>query len=171
MNESGVHPALEYVITALHDVLDEDDLDAFRPAVDALLKSHDLGDIAAAALKLAYENAPGRAPRVVLAAAPTPGHRDDRPRRDHRDGPTDPNVTQIYVNVGRMDRVRPGDLVGAITGETNLEGHDIGAINIFEKFSLVEVPDAAVEDIIEGMRDATIRGRQAQIRRDRGPKR
>lgn len=196
MSDPGVHPALEYVLAALQDVLDENELAPFRPAVDALAAQYDPADLAAAALKLAYEVAPARPPRVVPgpgtvrllrqaeAAGPSGAglhrsgdaaheHREhaDRPRRDRRDRPSEPGVTQLYVNVGRMDRVRPGDLVGAITGETDLRGADIGAIDIFEKFSLVEVPEAAVDDVIERMRGVTIRGRDAQVRRDRGPSR
>lgn len=179
MTDTGAHPALEYVMAAVHDVLTEEDLAAFRPAVEALVDQFDAIDVAAAALRLAYEVAPNRPPRVIVlpgagsgrgAANRRPGRdpRDDRPRRDPRPG--DPDVAQLYVNVGRMDRVRPADLVGAIAGETGLQGSEIGAINIFEKFSLVEVPDDAVDDVIDRMTGVVIRGRQTEVRRDRGPK-
>ncbi len=175
MTDTGAHPALEYVITAVHDVLAEEDLTAYRPAVEALVAQYDSLDVAAAALRLAYEAAPNRPPRVIVLPGAGGGAvtgrragRDDRSRRDVR--PASPDVVQLYVNVGRMDRVRPADLVGAIAGETGLQGSDIGAINIFEKFSLVEVPDAVVDDVIDRMVGVTIRGRQAEVRRDRGPK-
>ena len=102
-----------------------------------------------------------------------PRDRDDRGGRPERgrDRATrrdDGDLAQIFVNVGKMDRVRPGDLVGAITGETDLQGRDIGAIQIFERFSLVAIPRDAVDDVIDDMRGTTIRGRKVNIRPDRG---
>ena len=51
-------------------------------------------------------------------------------------------MTRVFVGIGRSARVGPGDLVGAIANETSLKGRDIGGIEITDKFSLVEVPDA-----------------------------
>ncbi len=54
--------------------------------------------------------------------------------------------------------MRPQDLVGAITGESGLTGRDIGAIEIADRFSLVEVPEAAADEVIAALR-RRIRGR------------
>jgi ATP-dependent RNA helicase DeaD len=86
------------------------------------------------------------------------------PRRAGAGGP----VGRLYIGAGRQDRVRPQDLVGAIAGETHLRGDQIGAIRIFDRFSLVEVPADAVDQVIDAMRATTIRGRKASVRRDRG---
>ncbi len=91
--------------------------------------------------------------------------RDDRGRPPR--GPKG-DVTRLYVNVGRRDGVRPQDLVGAITGETGLRGNEIGAIRIFDKFALVEVPGSSAEHVITEMGATTIRGKRAGVRRDRG---
>jgi ATP-dependent RNA helicase DeaD len=61
--------------------------------------------------------------------------------------------------------------VGAIAGESSLRGRDIGAIEIFDAFSLVEVPEASVEEVIAALRRTTLRGRRPTVRRDRGPRR
>jgi ATP-dependent RNA helicase DeaD len=63
--------------------------------------------------------------------------------------------------------VRPGDLVGAIAGETGLRGRDVGAIEIAERFSLVEVPAGAAEEVITALRASTIKGRKVPVRRER----
>jgi ATP-dependent RNA helicase DeaD len=63
--------------------------------------------------------------------------------------------------------VRPQDLVGAIAGEAGLNARDIGAIQITDRFSLVEVPDSAAERVIAAMQQATIRGRRPTVRRER----
>jgi ATP-dependent RNA helicase DeaD len=102
------------------------------------------------------------------------GHRDkDRDKGDRGDrgrqqrGPSG-DVARLYVNVGRRDGVRPQDLVGAITGEAGLRGNEIGAIRIFDKFALVEVPNSSADHVITEMGAATIRGKRAGVRRDRG---
>ncbi|MBP7629624.1 MAG: DbpA RNA binding domain-containing protein, partial [Acidimicrobiales bacterium] len=166
----------------------------FLPAVEALADEFELTDVAAAALKLAHDAAGGAVvdEQEIPDAAERPrrdrpsdrgGDRDRPPRgRDDRGDRSDRgprpdrgkgragggDTDQLFINVGRMDKVRPGDLVGAITGESHLEGRDIGAIQIFEKFSLVEVPAGSADDVISAMRATTIRGRKASIRRDRG---
>ena len=76
-------------------------------------------------------------------------------------------VTRLFVGLGRAAGVRPGDLVGAITHEAGLEGRDIGAIQIADGFSLVEVPEAAAERVIGALRAATILGRTVMVRRER----
>ena len=60
------------------------------------------------------------------------------------------DVARLYVALGRKAGVRPGDLVGAIANEAGIDSRDIGAIEIADRFSLVEVPDDAAEGIIRG---------------------
>jgi ATP-dependent RNA helicase DeaD len=57
--------------------------------------------------------------------------------------------------------------VGAIAGEARIDSRDIGAIDIADKFSLVEVPGAAAEGIIKAIRGTTIRGKKVLVRRER----
>ena len=56
-------------------------------------------------------------------------------------------AARLFVGAGRDAGIRPSDLVGAITGETGLTGRDIGAIEIHERFSLVEVPESAADEV------------------------
>ncbi len=76
-------------------------------------------------------------------------------------------TTRLFVGAGRALGMRPGDLVGAITNEAGLRGGDIGAIQIADGFSLVEVPEAAADRVIASLRGATIRGQKVQVRRER----
>ena len=86
-------------------------------------------------------------------------------RREH-DAPTEELAT-LFVGAGREAGIRPGDLVGAITGEAGINSRELGAIQIAERFSLVEVPASRAEDIIAALRATTIRGRKVPVRRDR----
>ncbi|HVE79193.1 MAG TPA: DbpA RNA binding domain-containing protein, partial [Gemmatimonadaceae bacterium] len=105
------------------------------------------------------EGRPGRGPR-----APGGGRTGGR-----RPGRGDADVTRLYIGLGRKNGVRPADLVGAIANEAGLEARAIGAIEIADRFSLVEVPDAAVESIIGALRNTTIRGKRPSVRLDREP--
>ncbi|NKE59259.1 ATP-dependent helicase, partial [Lentzea sp. PSKA42] len=86
-----------------------------------------------------------------------------------RRGPSE-GMTRLFLGAGRSSGIRPQDIVGAITGETKLKGRDIGAIEIADRFSLVEVPGASANDVIEQLRDATIKGKRITIRRERQPR-
>ncbi len=61
---------------------------------------------------------------------------------------TEEGMTRLFVSVGKRDKVRPQDLVGAIAGESKISGRNIGAIEICENFSFVEVPKDTVPTIL-----------------------
>jgi ATP-dependent RNA helicase DeaD len=77
------------------------------------------------------------------------------------------DVTRLYIGLGRKAGVRPADIVGAIANEAGVDAREIGAIDITDRFSLVEVPGGAAEDIISALRGTTIRGKRVIVRRDR----
>ncbi|HEX4087306.1 MAG TPA: DEAD/DEAH box helicase [Trebonia sp.] len=173
---------LELTAAKLRESLTEGvDLDEFRAVVEPLSAEFDLFKLALAAVKLAHEA--GEAPReeeelpeVELPSADerrggrTAGGRElprgagRGPRRGR--GPT-AGTTRLFVGTGRAAGVRPQDLVGAITGKSYLSGRDIGTIEIADRFSLVEVPESAADDVVAALRQAGIRGRSATVRRER----
>ncbi|SEQ97270.1 MULTISPECIES: DEAD/DEAH box helicase [Lentzea] len=165
---------LELTRSSLQESLMEDDLSRFRVVVETLADEFDVMDIALAAVKLAHEASGAAADEEEI---PEVRPREDRPRRDgapagprrERRGPSE-GMTRLFLGAGRSSGIRPQDIVGAITGETNLKGRDIGAIEIADRFSLVEVPGPAANDVIEQLRDATIKGKRVTIRRERQPR-
>jgi ATP-dependent RNA helicase DeaD len=76
-------------------------------------------------------------------------------------------VARLFFGLGRRAGIRPQDLVGAIVGESGISARDIGAIQITDRFSLVEVPEAAASKIIAALRRSTIKGRKPTVRRER----
>jgi ATP-dependent RNA helicase DeaD len=78
-------------------------------------------------------------------------------------------MARLFFSLGRGAGIRPQDLVGAIAGESGLSGRDIGAIQIADRFSLVEVPESAADQVIAALRGSTIKGRKATVRRERHP--
>jgi len=165
---------LELTRSSLQESLMEDDLSRFRVVVETLADEFDVMDIALAAVKLAHEASGAAADEEEI---PEVRPREDRPRRDgttagprrERRGPSE-GMTRLFLGAGRSSGIRPQDIVGAITGETNLKGRDIGAIEIADRFSLVEVPGPAANDVITSLRDATIKGKRITIRRERQPR-
>jgi ATP-dependent RNA helicase DeaD len=69
--------------------------------------------------------------------------------------------------------MRPADLVGAIANEADIEAKNIGAIEIADRYSLVELPEELVDQVIAALRGTTIKGKRQTVRRDmanrRGP--
>ncbi|MCW3008185.1 MAG: ATP-independent helicase [Solirubrobacterales bacterium] len=164
---------LEMTRAALEESLTEDGdaLDRFRVVVETLSDEHDLMEIALAAVKLAHEasGASGDEEEIPEVAA--------RPEREGRGGaggsgpkrgrpPMSGPTTRLFVGAGRSGGIRPQDLVGAITGETQLSGREIGAIEISHKFSLVEVPEASADAVVTALRAATIKGKKTAVRRE-----
>ena len=112
-------------------------------------------------------------PEVELPSTDRPPRPSARPagRGQRRGRPATAGTTRLFVGTGRSSGVRPQDLVGAITGESYLSGRDIGAIEIADRFSLVEVPESAADDVVAALRQASIKGRQTTVRRERYPAR
>jgi len=76
-------------------------------------------------------------------------------------------MTRLFVGAGRERGIRPQDLVGAIANEAGLNGRQIGAIEIADRFSLVEVPEAAADHVVSALRGRSIKGKKTTVRRER----
>jgi ATP-dependent RNA helicase DeaD len=174
---------LELMATELRESLlkDDGDLNAFRAVVGPLGTEFGLFEVALAAVKLAHEatGIPREQEEIPAVEMPPADDRRDsrKPKagdpwppasRDQRRGRrATAGTTRLFVGTGRSAGVRPQDLVGAITGQSYLSGKDIGAIEIADRFSLVEVPESAADDVVEALRRTSIRGRSATVRRER----
>jgi ATP-dependent RNA helicase DeaD len=145
--------------------------------IDALGDEYGIETVALAAVKLAHEAAGGEVdeeeiPSVARDARPPGRDRDNRRVDGRHDRPgkgrsSDVGVTRLFVGLGRRAGLRPQDLVGAITGEAGLASRDIGAIQITDRFSLVEVPESDADRVIAALQHSTIRGRKPTVRRER----
>jgi ATP-dependent RNA helicase DeaD len=173
---------LELTRSALHESLQEADYEQYRVVVDTLTDDFDLMEIALAAVKLAHEasgvvEADDEIPDVSV---PRDDSKSERPWDKDRDrgrggsgggkgasrgpaatGPT----TRLFVSLGHAAKIRPQDLVGAIANESSLSGRQIGAIEITHKFSIVEIPESAVSEVIDALQKTLIKGRKAKVER------
>jgi len=183
---------MELTLATLREAITASDLDTFRPVVDALSEDQDLVTIALAAVKLAHEATAGvdDVEEIPDASSKGPRSGDGRSKPKRTVGKKDEwgveidapprspgkqraartpseGMTRIYFGAGKQTGVRPKDLVGAIANETKLSGKDIGSIEIQDRFALVEVPDAAVDEVLWAMKRTTIKGKKTKVRRER----
>ena len=175
---------LEMTRAAIQELLVAGDLDGYRVVAETLGGEYDVMDVATAAIKLAHESRSGggataardeieipemSAPRADMAAErkrPKPkGNRGGRTKGVRHEGRGD--VTRLYIGLGRSSGVRPGDIVGAIANEAGVNPKGIGAIDIADKFAIVEVPEDDARSIIAALRGTTLRGKKVTVREDR----
>lgn len=94
--------------------------------------------------------------------------RKGRPEREGRDRDkfaerSKQPMVRLFFNVGKKMNVSPRDLVGAIAGETGIPGRSIGAIEIHDRFSFVDVPVAVCEEVVAVMNGSQIRGNRVAV--------
>ncbi len=168
---------LELTRASLRETLLAGELDVYRQLVTELASEHDAMDVAAAAVKLAHlaSHQEGDAQGAEQDLPLTAPRDENRPPRDERferkakkRGPRAHGfeVARLFIGAGRLDSLRPGDLVGAIANEAGIDGEAIGAIKIADRFALVEVPEEFAEIVIQALRNTQIRGRRVTVRRD-----
>jgi ATP-dependent RNA helicase DeaD len=163
---------LELTRAALRRIVLEDDLDAFRAVVEPLSDEFGIYEVALAAVKLASD-ASGTSrdeeelPQIDPALLEDRGGRKVAGRDQRRGRPAGQGTTRLFVGTGRSSGVRPQDLVGVIARRSSLSGRDIGAIEIADRFSLVEVPESAADDVVAALRQVSIKGRKTTVRRER----
>jgi len=134
---------LELLKEGVRTTLAAGGLDEYLLAVEDLSEEFDISEVAAAAMKLMAER-DGVRPATVADATDA--------------GPTERGMTRIFVEIGRKQSVRPGDIVGAIANEARLPGNSVGAIDIYDQFTFVEVEQQNAQRIIDALNQSTIRG-------------
>jgi ATP-dependent RNA helicase DeaD len=161
---------MELTRAALQESLVSDDLQPFSVIVESLSEEHDVMQIAMAAVRLAHEATVGSDDEEedIPQGPPARGkdHKDKPKNTRGKRGPVG-DTTNVFIGAGRVKGIRPQDLVGAICGESRLQGRDIGAIEISDRFALVEVPAEAADDVIAALQRTKIKGHKATVRRER----
>lgn len=164
---------LELTRAALEEVLAEDDYEQYRVVLDTFEGEYDPMQIALAAVKLAHENDTVESDLEEIPVVPAERRERTEPRRGRKARDSDGAggaTARVFIGLGHTARIRPQDLVGAIANETSVSGRQIGAIEITQNFSVVEVPAAAMREVIAGLQATTIKGRKARVRQYRPPR-
>jgi ATP-dependent RNA helicase DeaD len=129
----------------------EEDLELYLSLVETLVEEtgRDAAEIAAATACLAQGERP-----LLVPLEPEPAQVPQ----------SEDGMVRLFIAAGRASGVRPADIVGAIANEANVPGKRIGAIDIYDDFTFVDVPTEFYEQVLAGMAGATIRGREANVR-------
>ncbi len=91
--------------------------------------------------------------------------RDSRGRSRREHGTTDKDKERFRVEVGHRDRVKPGNIVGAIANESGLNGRMIGRIQIFDNYSLIDLPKGMPPNIYKNLKRVKVMNKELNINR------
>ena len=80
----------------------------------------------------------------------------------HNTGAED-GMVRLFINVGKKDKIKPGDILGAIAGESGMPGRLVGAIDMYDKYTFVEVPAEYGKEVLNAMKNAKIKGRSVNM--------
>lgn len=174
------------------DALESNELDQWFPVIDQILEET---DTTAEDLLAAFASLAQGGEQIFLSEEDVPelnlpdrdrgrgeGRRDrnrdrgdskDRQGKRRRDNKPDENMQRFKIMVGRKHDVRPGSIVGAIANEAGLDSEHIGAINIYDNFSTVDLPKGMPKEIKNILKKTRVAGQKLDIsewqeRGDRG---
>jgi ATP-dependent RNA helicase DeaD len=180
----------------ISDTMAEADLSLFKGLIEQYQQEQqvDTLDIAAALAKQMQGSAPfllsgkavgkpvhevgrgdsvaGRKPRRKQPRDASEG--SARPRReqsDSREQAIETGMDRFRIEVGHQHKVKPGNIVGAIANEADIDSKYIGRINIFEEYSLVDLPENMPKELLRELKNVRVAGQRLSITQLRGRKR
>jgi ATP-dependent RNA helicase DeaD len=182
---------LDRTRAAIQDAMQAEDIDGFRGVIEAMAASSDPVTIAAAAMKLIFRAQGGEREEQDIPAVPvrrpefnqamrTPQRPGGRPGDRDRGAPARPGsrppqgrpgrggktagMARVYIGAGWSAGIQPGDLVGAIANEAKINSKSLGGIEVLDRFSLVEVPEAMASKIIDVLGRTRLKGQKVVVR-------
>ncbi|MHB1652764.1 MAG: DEAD/DEAH box helicase [Desulfitobacteriaceae bacterium] len=142
---------VENLKNQLIKLMQRDHLSTYRSIIGDLLEEYDSMDVAAAALKYAVEG---------------PASEDQRTEEEEisfgNTGAT-PGMVRLFMSIGRLQQIRPQDIIRWIADESGIPGNIIGMINIYDKFTFVEVPEEYAQRVLNCMHQNMIKGRKVNV--------
>ena len=136
----------EKVMEEIAHIIDEENLKDMINIIEEQVNQSDYTamDIAAAFLKQALG-------QVNL-------DNDKSSEPDFGDTGAEEGMVRLFINIGKKDRVKPGDVLGAVAGESGMPGKLVGAIDMYDKYTFVEVPREYGREVLEAMKNVKIKG-------------
>ena len=72
-------------------------------------------------------------------------------------------MVRLFINIGKKQGIRPGDILGAIAGESGIPGNLVGSIDLYDKYTFVEVPRDVASDVLDAMKNVKIKGKAINV--------
>jgi ATP-dependent RNA helicase DeaD len=176
----------------ISDVLAEGGLDEFTSLIEEYEREHNIPtiEVAAALAKMARGNTSlslskktqaafeEREPREVRSDVRFERQRESAPQREYKPRSSEAGTQTFRIAVGHDHGVKPGNIVGAIANEANIESRYIGRIDIRGDHTLLDLPSDLSSETIEHLRGVRVAGQMLNITADgqampaapRGPK-
>jgi len=174
------------------DTLANEDLTLFAQLVEQYEQEHNVPsmEIAAALAQLLQgdtplllQNKPQRKTKGGRDKDDWDKNREERPRRDrsgrerpaHKEReraprreslPPEEGMERYRIEVGHDHSVKPGNIVGAIANEADIESKYIGRIDIHDDFSLVDLPEGMPKELLYTLKKVWVSGQQLKISLD-----
>ena len=91
--------------------------------------------------------------------------REDEVEEFHFDTDKDDSrMVRLFINIGKKDKIKPANILGAIAGESGMPGKLVGAIDMMDNYTFVDVPAIHAEKILKAMNDnVQIKGRRVNV--------
>ena len=119
---------------------------------------------------------PSRSSRTERGDRPARGERFERnerferpereergPRREHSPRTSEPGMRTFRIAVGHEHGVKPGNIVGAIANEANIESKFIGRIDIYDDYTVLDLPDSLPKEMMEHLKSVRVAGQALNI--------
>ncbi len=173
----------------ISETLAQGELDQFELLIEEFERERNIPaiEIAAALAKMARGNVPllldknkkevtphfdERAPRQDKFERPERSERFERserpafPKKERVVRQADSGMQTFRIEVGHAHGVKPGNIVGAIANEAGLDSKNIGRIEIYDDYSVLDLPDNIPEELLTQLQKVWVAGQQLRIRRD-----
>ena len=76
----------------------------------------------------------------------------------------DSRMVRLFINIGKKDKIKPSNILGAIAGESGMPGKLVGAIDMMDNYTFVDVPAIHAEKVLKAMNDnVLIKGRRVNM--------
>ena len=143
---------LEKIMDHIGTVSEEEDLGAMVNMIETQVNESDYTamDIAAAFLKLALGGSEEEQKAAMEGF-------------EFGDTGAEEGMVRLFINIGKKQHVKPGDILGAIAGETGMPGKLVGAIDMYDKYTFVEVPREYGKEVLLAMTNSRIKGKSINI--------
>lgn len=153
-------------LNKIKTTIDNEKIDKYTKIIEKFLDNEEYTtiDIAAALLKINLGLT--EAARDEFAVSESTKF----PSKGKKGGKLSGSIARLFISVGHRDNVTPKNILGAIAGETDLSGDDVGEIDIYDKFSFVEIPKEHTQHVLEIMNGAQIKGKKVSIEVAQDPK-
>ncbi len=131
--------------------------------IDLMKKGYDASKIATALLmsnlELKEEN--NKNLSYEIGQRPFSNPRKQQPNR--RPQSREKGMARLYLNIGKNHKVAIRDIVGAVAGESKIKGSVIGSIDMYDKYTFVEVPEKLADQVITAMNSSRIKGKNVKM--------